>query len=182
MGYHLGYHQMLLSQSFSRLMLYFKTFCPFYVLFEDFKWYTMVPRWYPMVPKITKSWYMRSYKLIWKRYQNQFYHSWNVCYELSVMLGFNVKTLIFEKLNALCYLPFIREMDFPTFFLAWLGEGAVSTRANARTILYFTPIDSPDHRDGFWLLYFQCSSKSRWDRYVGSYKKSRQFCPHPFPE
>ena len=63
LGYHLGYHQMLLSQSSSRLMLYFWKKCSFHVLFEDFKWYTMVPRWYPMVPKITKSWYMKSYNL-----------------------------------------------------------------------------------------------------------------------
>ena len=42
---------------------FFEKFYTFYVLFEDFKWYTMVPRWYPMVPKITKSWYMKSYNL-----------------------------------------------------------------------------------------------------------------------
>ena len=56
-------------------------------------------------PQDGSQWYPKSQKFhiwnhtIWKRYQNQFYHCWNVCYELSVMLGFKVKTLIFWKVE-----------------------------------------------------------------------------------
>ena len=54
-------------------------------------WY---PRWYPKSQKVD-IWN----HTIWKRYQNQFYHCWNVCYKLSAMLGFKVKTLIFWKVE-----------------------------------------------------------------------------------
>ena len=53
-------------------------------------------------------WYPESQKhdiwnhTIWKEYQNQFYHCCNVCYELSVMVGFEVKTLIVENLKIWC--------------------------------------------------------------------------------
>ena len=90
----IGYH--LRS---SRLMSYLFEFCSFYVILEDFKWYPMVPRWYPMVPNITKVGILVWNHKIWKWYKNQFYHCCKVCYELSIMLGFKVKTLIFEKLK-----------------------------------------------------------------------------------
>ena len=74
-------------KNFTHFMYFLKTS-------SDTQWYPDGTPWYPKSQKVD-IWD----HTIWKRYQNQFYHSWNVCYELSVMLGFNVKTLIFEKLK-----------------------------------------------------------------------------------
>ena len=74
-------------KNFTHFMYFLKTS-------SDTQWYPDGTTWYPKSQKVD-IWN----HTIWKRYQNQFYHCWNVCYEHSVMLGFKVKTFIFWKVE-----------------------------------------------------------------------------------